>query len=252
VSRPPPLAERPSAIFSRPAPPETWRLDRIISQADPDPQRLRGIHQKLLDSSDAEDHPALTDYIEQGHAAPNADLRQLETNPQHQLSDDTTELLGSFKKMTWMSAKSFMYRSIKVQPAGLEGLKEKGRWVADLGVQSATVTKRSAMNWGKAWAGDASSATENVMFVFSMDIPRINLASGLFADHVAVLPGEKLEVVESITATKNNQEMTYVLLGKPADSVPQRPVHSLFTGEIISTYADTAKRLKAYSPMNEP
>lgn len=104
------------------------------------------------------------------------------------------------------------------------------------------------VEWGEIWARDAASATENVMLVFGMDVPKVNLASGLFADHVEIFPGEHLEVMEAMTEVKNNKETTYVLLGKPAESESQRPVHSFFSGEVISTQSTIAKRLNAYSP----
>ena len=243
--RPPPVIPRPTASLSEPG---NWSLYKITNQPHPGAEQLRDIHQTLLDTSEAEDHPALIDYIERGHAEINDDLRLLHNDSEHQFSDSTKSLLESFENMRWMKAKSFLYRSIKVQPEGLRTLKEKGRRVADFGVQSATVTKRSAMEWGKTWAQDASSAPENVMLVFGMDVPKINLASGLFADHVAIFPGENLEVIEAMTTERNNKKTTYILLGKPADSELQRPVHSLFSGEVISTYSAVAKRLKPYSP----
>lgn len=179
---------------------------------------------KLINESNAEDYGEVAEYIDKDSNDINESLRT---------GERTVELdmfLEEFDELNSFDGKA--YRSAFITPEGAEKIKNGvGQVFKDSGVQSASATVRNATeweNWATEEAEERGNATQQVVYVFDKSIPKKNLSTNFLPDHVAVAPGEPMQVL-AVQAADNK---LFVYLSKPS-KVPDY-TYNLFDGSSIA------------------
>ncbi|WP_455928846.1 hypothetical protein [Pseudomonas fluorescens] len=179
---------------------------------------------KLINESNAEDYGEVGEYIDKDNNEINESLRA---------GERTVELdmfLEEFNELNSFEGKA--YRSAFVTPEGAEKIKNGvGQVFKDPGVQSASATVRNATeweNWATEEAEERGNATQQVVYVFDESLPKKNLSTSFLPDHVAVAPGEPMQVL----AVQEADNKLFVYLSKPS-KVPEY-TYSLFDGSSIA------------------
>ncbi|MFB9160454.1 RHS repeat-associated core domain-containing protein, partial [Chromobacterium violaceum] len=177
---------------------------------------------KLISESNAENFHRIVDYIEAGHGPINYRLRG-EVN-----SDELLEFKHEFSQLNDYHGLSF--RSAYVTDSGADLLLEgRGEVFLDRGVQSASTQLCNALEWAETWSAESKeiSAKRKILYVFDESFSMKNLASGEFADHVAMPPGNPMKLM----ATKEEGGMLYVYMSAPT-KMPRR-IYNVYSGESI-------------------
>ncbi|MEJ5059171.1 MULTISPECIES: RHS repeat domain-containing protein [unclassified Pseudomonas] len=247
---PPPVPARPQSTLTNSArllaqstdsTRQIFSLEDILKLPTLSKDKFEKTIVQLLETSQAADFQSINDFIEAGQGHPNRDLRKLANSKSLRLKDSTTELINELHKLGAMEEKLIAYRSIKTTEMGIAELQKKGNLVTDLGIQSASVTRKNAEDWGSGWAKDASKVPRDVMIIFGADVPKTNLATGFLIDHVAILPAEKLEVADS----ELKDGKLYVLLTKPTSANDINTVFTIFDGTIINNLSEIQSFLRS-------
>ncbi|QXI56959.1 hypothetical protein HU759_017770 [Pseudomonas sp. OE 28.3] len=179
---------------------------------------------KLISESNAEDYDEVGEYIDKDSNAINESLRTGERTVELDMFLEEFDELNSFEGKA--------YRSAFVTPEGAEKIKNGvGQVFKDSGVQSASATVRNATEW-ESWATEEAeergNATQQVVYVFDESLPKKNLSTSFLPDHVAVAPGEPMQVL----AVQEADNKLFVYLSKPS-KVPEY-TYSLFDGSSIA------------------
>lgn len=185
----------------------------------------------------AEHASAIPEFVENGAAEPNNDLRLLVTQDGHMISGSTAELLKELHQQSDWNGQC-AYRVFHACPEAAARLTTPGTCIADLGVQSASIHLPHAQQWQLEHPARAS---QRFIFVLAGDVPKKNIATGFLLDHVVVLPATLLEVAECT----QRQDATYVLL-KAAQPQEHQAIYSPFDGQAYESFARAKDLLKAF------
>ncbi|NWA81550.1 hypothetical protein [Pseudomonas sp. D2002] len=163
---------------------------------------------KLINDSNAEDLDEIVEYNDKDTNSINESLRAGER------TDEVDMFLEEFGQLNNYEGKA--YRSAFVTAEGAEKIKQSvGSVFKDEGVQSASATVRNVAEW-ESWATEQAEelgdATQQVVYVFDESIPKKNLSTGFVSDHVAVPPGEPMQVL----AVQEVDNKLFVYLSKPS------------------------------------
>jgi hypothetical protein len=183
----------------------------------------------LLKSSKAEHVQSIPDFVENGACIPNGDLRKIATCDNHELKNSTIELLQDLHSQIDCEDR-YAFRVLYARPEAVMRLTTPGTHIADLGIQSASIYLPNAEDWQLERPFDAS---KKFIFVLDKDVPKKNIATGFLGDHVVVLPGQVLEVGESVERAGT----TYVMLKAPQQHVDQ-PIYNPFNGMECPSFSD--------------
>lgn len=232
----PPTRRGPSADTGAKAQPASPDLASVVDHADQLDYPIEEI-QRLLMVSRAQHDDALTEFIENGASAPNRDLRGVAQSERHQIGAPTLELLQAVHAQRDCEPRH-AFRVHHARPEAVAHLTTPGSLIADFGVQSASIHLPNAKNWLLEHPNDA---TEKFIFVLDKDVPKKNVATGFLVDHLLVLPGEVLQVVEA----QQRDGTTYVML-RQTGSTADRAVHSPFDGTVYERFAEKQARLASW------
>ncbi|NIM40309.1 MAG: hypothetical protein GTN84_03655 [Hydrogenophaga sp.] len=183
----------------------------------------------LLKSSKAEHVQSIPEFVENGAAVPNGDLRKVAKCDDHRLQSSTVELLEDLRSQCDCD-NQYAFRVQYVRPEAVTRLTTPGTHIADLGIQSASIHLPNAEDWQLERPVDAS---KKFIFVLGKDVPKKNIATGFLVDHVVVLPGQILEIGDSVERAGT----TYVML-KAAHQQVDQPIYNPFDGMECSNFAD--------------
>jgi len=179
---------------------------------------------KLINESNAEEYGEIEEYIDKDSNAINASLRA---------GEPTVEVgmfLEEFGELNSYEGKA--YRSAFVTADGAEKIKQGvGHVFQDAGVQSASATVRNVTeweNWATEQAEEQADATQQVVYVFDESIPKKNLSTGFVPDHVAVAPGQPMQVLD----VQEADNKLFVYLTKPS-TVPDY-TYNLYDGSQVT------------------
>jgi hypothetical protein len=221
-----------------PVPPAST-LREILSNPDLREFSVDKLH-KLIQSSSAERADSIGEFVENGAEAPNSDLRKIAELESHQISADTGELLRDLHGQKSYE-NELAFRVYHASPAARERLTTRGTRIADLGIQSANIFFVNAENWNGKLSHPVE-AIQKFIFVFDKDVPKKNLSTGFLMDHVAIMPGEILEVSD----VDERPDATYIMLkGVPMQA--EQPVFSPFDGTEYVNFSAKKDYLASFS-----
>lgn len=163
---------------------------------------------ELTSKSNAEDLGEIEEYNDKDTNSINESLRAGERTVEVDM------FLEEFGQLNSYEGKA--YRSAFVTAEGAEKIKQSvGGVFKDEGVQSASVSVRNVAEW-ESWATEQAEeladATQQVVYVFDESIPKKNLSTPFVPDHVAVAPGQPMQVL----AVQEVDNKLFVYLSKPA------------------------------------
>lgn len=185
---------------------------------------------KLLESSKAEHVQSIPEFVENGAAVPNGDLRKVSTTcDNHELQSSTVELLQDLHSQNDCEDR-YAFRVQYARPEAVARLTTPGTHIADFGIQSASIHLPNAEDWRLERPVDAS---KKFIFVLDKDVPKKNIATGFLVDHLVVLPGQILKVGESVERAGT----IYVML-KAAHQHVDQPIYSPFDGKECPNFSD--------------
>lgn len=184
--------------------------------------------QCLARESQAEDTAFIREFVENSAAEPNCDLRLLTTQDVCKITASTAALLQELHGQADCDGR-LAYRTLYACPEATFRLTTPGTCIADFGVQSASIHLPHAENWKLEHPDQAS---EKFILVIAEDVPKKNISTDFLLDHVVILPGTVLEVVEF----EKRQDATYVLLQAAPHDLPAT-IYSSFDGKAIENFS---------------
>ena len=238
---------RPAAVnFARvinneqpnPVPPAPTLSD-ILSHPDLREFSISKLH-RLAQLSRTDMADSIDEFVEDGAEAPNCDLRKVAELDSHQISAPTARLLRELHGQESYE-NELAFRVYHASPAARERLTTRGTRIADLGIQSANIFFVNAENWNGKLSHPVE-AIQKFIFVFDKDVPKKNLSTGFLMDHVAIMPGEILEVSD----VDERPDATYIMLkGVPMQA--EQPVFSPFDGTEYVNFSAKKDYLASFS-----
>jgi hypothetical protein len=141
----------------------------------------------------------------------------------HQISAPTARLLRELHGQEGYENEP-AFRVYYARPEAREKLITRGTRIADVGIQSASIFFVNAENWsGKLH--HPGEAIQKFVFVLDKNVPKKNISTRFLLDHVAIMPGEILEVSD----VAELPDTTCIML-KGAPMQTEQPVFSPFDG----------------------
>lgn len=181
-----------------------------------DNAQLMARYTEYLKTSNAENLQEIVAYNEAGSARINKELRR--STDLGQKNPKLASFMLQFNQL--YDYHGIAYRAAYVSEEGASMLeKATGKYIADKGVQSASIELYNLRKWSQ----DPFIKTSNnnnqvkVNYIFDRSISKKNLAAGFVKDHVAVAPGTMMKV----TAVKNQNNELFVYCASGAEKQPQ-------------------------------
>ncbi|WP_268799369.1 dermonecrotic toxin domain-containing protein [Pseudomonas huanghezhanensis] len=181
-------------------------MGAITEQAKDDFVKL---YLKLAESS-ADDYGAVVDYCSAGSAKINATLRAGGS------SKKVARFLQQFNQLGEYQGQAF--RATNVTRASFQRIQTQlGAIFADKGVQSTSVMRYNAWDWasGSFVSQNATEDTVPIFLIFDESLPKKILFTKLLGDHVAISPGQVLQ----LTAFKTSNSHHYAYFSAPSQQI---------------------------------